>query len=132
MGTPEAPLGPPCDFCPDFSAVGSIMNLLDYSTVRFCGNCGPGFLLGVVEAMTGAPAEQAGQEQPEQPAAAMAESEPELTDSAAGPDGDDDGQGSARDHWASTTHVRRSTHGHRTAGSKTGGERTDAGEPGGS
>ena len=113
------PEGPPCDFCADWPAVGSLMNLADYTTQKFCANCGPAFLVGIVEAMTGAQIMVPVTDEPAPPAAG-AESEPESTDSAgAPPPGDDDETGSAADHWASTKRVVRSTHGHRGGARKT-------------
>ena len=138
------PEGPPCDFCTDWPAVGSLMNLADYTTTKFCASCGPVFLVGIVEAMTGAQIMPTGQPAagPDDEAvtavvAAAADIQPEperesirITPSpemraavlaAAGLE-DQAEQGSKADHWASTTHVRRSTHGHR------GGSRAKAGD----
>ena len=116
------PEGPPCDFCTDWPAVGSLMNLADYTTQKFCASCGPGFLVGIVEAMTGAQIMVPATPDPTMPDAA----EPSTTTDAAStpsPDmPDDDEPGSAADHWASTKRVVRSTHGHR------GGGRTKAGD----
>ena len=109
------PEGPPCDFCTEWPAVGSLMNLADYTTQKFCASCGAQFLLGIVQAMSGADAAS--------PAPAP---DPVPITAVLGPDGRDSGEtiigqagddepGSAADHWASTAHVRRSTHGHRAA-----------------
>ena len=109
------PEGPPCDFCTEWPAVGSLMNLADYTTQKFCASCGAEFLLGIVQAMSGADAAS--------PAPAPG---PSPVTAILGPDGRDSGDtvigqaddaepGSAADHWASTAHVRRSTHGHRAA-----------------
>jgi len=109
------PEGPPCDFCADWPAVGSLMNLADYTTQKFCASCGAQFLLGIVQAMSGADAASpAPAPDAPTPAAAAAVAEHLADPNVAGPE-DDDGTGSAADHWASTAHVRRSTHGHRTA-----------------
>jgi len=109
------PEGPPCDFCTEWPAVGSLMNLADYTTQKFCASCGAQFLLGIAQAMSGADAAS--------PAPAP---DPVPITAVLGPDGRDSGEtiigqagddepGSAADHWASTAHVRRSTHGHRAA-----------------
>ena len=109
------PEGPPCDFCAEWPAVGSLMNLADYTTQKFCASCGAQFLLGIVQAMSGADAAAS----PESPTAPSAGSPVTGTGDAPpgspGQDPDDTEQGSAAGHWASTAHVRRSTHGHRTA-----------------
>ena len=114
------PEGPPCDFCTEWPAVGSLMNLADYTTQKFCASCGAQFLLGIVQAMSGA---DAAAPDPTAPAGAVAGSAPTMpTDSNADATADaaTDEPGSAADHWASTAHVRRSTHGHRTARGATG------------
>jgi len=116
------PEGPPCDFCPDWPAVGSLMNLADYTTQKFCASCGAQFLLGIAQAMAGA-----------EPAGSEADTAPVPVTAVLGPDGRDSGEtvigqagddetGSAADHWASTKRVVRSTHGHRktTAGPPAG------------
>jgi len=138
------PEGPPCDFCTDWPAVGSLMNLADYTTQKFCASCGPAFLVGIVEAMTGAQimvpvtgTSAAGGGELPAPVTPAADIQPEperesirITPSpemraavlaAAGLE-DQAEQGSKADHWASTTHVRRSTHGHR------GGSRAKSGD----
>ena len=116
------PEGPPCDFCPDWPAVGSLMNLADYTTQKFCASCGAQFLLGIAQAMAGAePAEP----EPAVPtAAASTDASPPDTaaSEASAAATDDDEPGSAADHWASTKRVVRSTHGHR---------KTPAGPPAG-
>jgi len=112
------PEGPPCDFCPDWPAVGSLMNLADYTTQKFCASCGAQFLLGIAQAMAGAEPEPPDPSTPAVIAAtspdASTSSDATLRESAS----DDDEPGSAADHWASTKRVVRSTHGHRktTAG----------------
>ena len=109
------PEGPPCDFCTEWPAVGSLMNLADYTTQKFCASCGAEFLLGIVQAMSGADAAAV------DPAAVNAElakagADPLTPDETAGLANDDASeQGSAAGHWANTAHVRRSTHGHRAA-----------------
>jgi len=107
------PEGPACDFCDEWSAVGSLMNLADYTTQKFCASCGPKFLLNIVEAMTGTDLD--GTPDPAGPEPAEAELAQYAADSqepVPAPD-DDDEPGSAAGHWASTKHVVRSTHGHR-------------------
>ena len=123
------PEGPPCDFCTEWPAVGSLMNLADYTTQKFCASCGAQFLLGIVQAMSGADAASpAPAPDAPTPAAAAAVAEHLADPNVAGPE-DDDGTGSAADHWASTAHVRRSTHGHRTARGASGvPDRTPADE----
>ena len=114
------PEGPPCDFCTEWPAVGSLMNLADYTTQKFCASCGAQFLLGIVQAMSGADVTA-----PDPTAAIPTAGTAPESDASAGvttaPDSGDAGEpGSAADHWASTAHVRRSTHGHRTARGATG------------
>ena len=116
------PEGPPCDFCTDWPAVGSLMNLAGYTTTKFCASCGPLFLIGIVEVMTGAqimvPAsETSAAGDGGVPAAASPAADIQPEDAA-----DDDEPGSAADHWASTKRVVRSTHGHR------GGSKAKAGD----
>ena len=109
------PEGPPCDFCTEWPAVGSLMNLADYTTQKFCASCGAQFLLGIVQAMSGADAAlpQAAEPDPKSSSgSADAGQGSTSTESGSANDGE---PGSAADHWASTAHVRRSTHGHRTA-----------------
>lgn len=113
-------VGPPCDLCGEFPAVLSLMNLADYSQIKGCGNCAPEFLRTIADSIDGRVTALPDTETAELAAdvdAAAADAgaqAPEL-----GAD-DDDGQGSARDHWASTTNVRRSTHGHRTPRASSG------------
>ena len=123
------PEGPPCDFCAEWPAVGSLMNLADYTTQKFCASCGAEFLLGIVQAMSGAEVTA-----PDPTAATPTAGTAPGPDASAGvttaPDSDDTGEpGSAADHWASTAHVRRSTHGHRVARGASGvPDRTPDGE----
>ena len=109
------PEGPPCDFCAEWPAVGSLMNLADYTTQKFCASCGAQFLLGIVQAMSGADAASPAPA-PGDPGAAplTADELQQVQDGWPAPDPEDE-PGSAADHWASTAHVRRSTHGHRAA-----------------
>lgn len=125
--TVEMPPGPPCDVCQDEPARMSIMDYNDYSQLKIGVNCAPNVLRGIADAMDGKTTAEPG---------TAAEPDPELSsDSAAGaPDStsaasesDDDGQGSAADHWASTKHVVRSTHGHRRPSSAASSPRE--GEP---
>jgi len=107
------PEGPPCDFCPDWPAVGSLMNLADYTTQKFCASCGAQFLLGIAQAMAGAePAEPGPDPTPAAGPTATAADGDSGSATADAP-GDDGEPGSAADHWASTKRVVRSTHGHR-------------------
>lgn len=105
--------GPPCNLCGEYEAVGSVQNLADYATTRFCSFCGPDLLRSLADAMAGEPEPEAAADEN------TTQQAPDLTIGATSPaaaegdQGDDDEPGSARDHWASTTHVRRSTHGHR-------------------
>ena len=116
------PEGPPCDFCTDWPAVGSLMNLADYTTQKFCASCGPAFLVGIVEAMTGAQIMVPAGSAPEPAAAGLTADEiQQIEDGWPAPDQDDE-PGSKADHWASTTHVRRSTHGHRGAAKAKAGD----------
>ena len=107
------PEGPPCDFCTEWPAVGSLMNLADYTTQKFCASCGAQFLLGIVQAMSGAePAEPEPAAEPEVITVTPSPKMRAAVLAAAGLE-DETEPGSAADHWASTAHVRRSTHGHR-------------------
>jgi hypothetical protein len=138
------PAGPACDFCTEWPAVGTLMNLADYQTQKFCASCGPKFLLGIVEAMTGAMPDAPDED--ECPAcggmvpitdmpghlqahadAADGAGDPAAVIAAAIKSGetvivDDDEPGSAADHWSSAQHVVKSTHGHRAARKPAGGE----------
>jgi len=109
------PDGPPCDFCTEWPAVGSLMNLADYTTQKFCASCGATFLLGIVQAMSGAEV-TAPDPTADIPTADTAPSSALSPGVIPAADSDDAGeQGSAADHWASTRTVVRSTHGHRKA-----------------
>lgn len=117
------PEGPPCDFCTDWPAVGSLMNLADYTVQRFCANCGPAFLVGIVEAMTGVqimvPVTDADRAATDAELAKMG-ADP-LTDAELA---ELDSKGvTAPKPDPMTEHVVRSTHGHR------GGAKPKAGDP---
>lgn len=113
------PEGVPCDFCQEYAAVMSIMNLSDYSQMKPCGNCAPAVLRGIADMFDPPQTPPAGGES--EPAAAPSDdAAASLAGTPAGGTPDDPGpDGSAADHWASTTNVRRSTHGHRTPASRT-------------
>jgi hypothetical protein len=49
---PEFP-GPPCDLCGQAEAMGSLMQLSDWSQTKFCGGCAPVFLRSVADAIGG-------------------------------------------------------------------------------
>ena len=123
------PEGPPCDFCTEWPAVGSLMNLADYTTQKFCASCGAQFLLGIVQAMSGADVTAPAPDAVEPATAEQAAHDAALTVAMEAAHRADDEPGSAADHWASTAHVRRSTHGHRTARGASGvPDRTPDGE----
>ena len=109
------PEGPPCDFCADWPAVGSLMNLADYTTQKFCASCGAQFLLGIVQAMSGADAAAPPPDPTGDAGSADVDSSTDAISPATSSNTTDTEPGSAADHWASTAHVRRSTHGHRAA-----------------
>lgn len=116
----EISAGPPCDICGAEPGIASLMNYTDYSQVRFGPACGPAFLRSIAAAMAGEPEPEPVIE-PDPPAAEQVQQWTEQTAALDVGDHDDaPEQGSARDHWASTTNVRRSTHGHRTPRGATG------------
>ena len=104
---------PPCQLCEQEEAIGSLQNLADWETIRFGPACAPGFLRAMAD-MIGGTEEQAAAE-PETVTATVTGPPPEgMTVADVRAELEDDGEpGSKADHWASTTHVRRSTHGHR-------------------
>lgn len=117
--TAETPLGPLCSICTEYEAIGSLMNLQDYTTTRFCAMCGVTFLATILEALSGAdttpdvePAEPAGidgdaierQEMAELAAADVAAEQDAAAELPAFP---------------GTASVVRSTHGHRGSRSET-------------
>jgi hypothetical protein len=113
MSDEYVPAGPVCDFCEQEDAIGSLMNLADYQTMKFGPNCGPAYLLSVVEAMAGgAPADS-------EPAAApdpTATGQPAPTSDSAGDSEKSAGSGEQDQDGAGfpgTANVVRSTHGHR-------------------
>ena len=125
--TIEMPPGPPCDVCGELPAVLSLLNYADYQQLKLCGNDAPNVMRGIADSMDG----RSTAETPAEPVA-----DPELSDAIPTPEQQaagaaaaaaEDEPGSARDHWASTTNVRRSTHGHRRPSSATGKPRE--GEP---
>lgn len=126
---------PPCDLCGAEESIASVMILATYQTTRIGGACLPDYFRAIADQVAGVPAAEmpAGgadshQDAPAAPAAPETEQCPmcgamvsldaipahveghmaENPELAEAPE-----QGSARDHWASTTNVRRSTHGHR-------------------
>lgn len=114
--TAETPIGPVCSICEEYEAIGSLMNLADYTTTRFCALCGPGFLGVILEALSGAdttpdpePAD------PEPPAAeqvtAAAEAAADQAIAAGQEPETQTGTG-----WPGTANVVKSTHGHRKTG----------------
>jgi len=120
MGEPMQVTGPVCDGCGEFAAIVSLMNLADYSQIRTCGNCSPDMLRTIADSMDGGHTAAAAEPEPADELAADT-LEGALAAEPAGDDqADETEQGSARDHWASTTNVRRSTHGHRRPSSATG------------
>ena len=123
--TVKMPPGPPCDGCGGEAAAMSLLSYGDYSQVKLGVNCAPSFLRSIADSIDGKTTAEVEGETPD----------PELTDDAPTPEqaaagaaaaaAEDDEPGSARDHWASTTNVRRSTHGHRRPSSATGDRRTE-------
>lgn len=112
--------GPPCDLCAEYAAVMSLMNYADYGQMKMCSNCAPHFMRTVADSIDGR--QTADPETPAEPdPLSNSGSEVDAPDSTSAVSGsDDDEPGSAKDHWASTTHVRRSTHGHRRPAGATG------------
>lgn len=142
--------GPPCDICGEEFAAMSLLSYGDYSQVKTGVNCAPDFLRSIADSIDGkstaepppseptdtpgnaadagpaeSPGTDGGQGADADPFERSAGSEPNTEPS---PPDDDDEPGSARDHWASTTHVRRSTHGHRRTSSATGEPRSEPAE----
>ena len=121
----EIPPGPPCDICGELPAVLSLLNYADYQQLKLCGNDAPQVMRGIADSMDGrTTAEPTAETEPEPELSSDSAADAPDSTSAA-PGSDDDGQGSAKDHWASTTNVRRSTHGHRRPSSATGTPRKD-------
>lgn len=125
--TVEMPPGPPCDVCQAEPAVLSLLNYADYQQLKLGGNCAPNVMRGIADGMDG-------RETAERPAEPVAD--PELSDEIPTPEQQaagaaaaaaEDEPGSAADHWASTKHVVRSTHGHRRPSSAASSPRE--GEP---
>lgn len=134
MTVPE-PTWPPCDLCGQEESIASIMMLATYETTRFGPGCLPGFLRSVADQVDGAapaapppdgPVSDSAAPQPagdaelppcpacgQQVAAGDAQAHIQAHLESGEIVVDAPEQGSARDHWASTTNVRRSTHGHR-------------------
>lgn len=116
--TTEIVSGPACDLCDQSTAVLSLMNYADYSQIRACTNCAPHFMRSVADSVDG---RSTAEPEPE-PEPITVEHDPP----ASGSDGDGgsesgqdaDAEGSAADHWASTKTVVRSTHGHRSGGTR--------------
>lgn len=121
---PAGTIGPVCSICEEYEAVGSLMNLADYETIRFCAMCGPQLLDTVLESLRGAdttpdpePADPA-----EDAAAFAADDQQRIERELAEPY--EPTVDLSPDSWPGTENVVRSTHGHR----KTGGDSGDAGE----
>lgn len=98
----------------------SLLNYADYQQLKMGVNCAPGVLRGIAHSIDGQgePEPDTAEPEPEPVIPATAE---QAEHDAAIMAADDDGEpGSAKDHWASTTHVRRSTHGHRRTSSAAG------------
>jgi hypothetical protein len=123
--TIDIPPGPACDGCGEEGAIMSLLNYADYSQIKVGLNCAPDFLRSIADGMDGkSTAEPATEPEPEpEPESKMTPEEWSAV-VATLPDVEDE-PGSARDHWASTTNVRRSTHGHRTPKGATGTPRKD-------
>lgn len=111
--TAETPLGPICSICEEYEAIGSLMNLADYTTTRFCAMCGPGFLQVVLDALSGA--DTTPDLEPDDPpppaaeqAAAAAEQARDATLTGGVPDANP-----PLSPFPGTANVVKSTHGHR-------------------
>lgn len=126
--TVEMPPGPPCDVCEDEPAVLSLLNYADYQQLKLGANCAPDVMRGIADGMDGRQTAGSGGESDAGPHAGE-ESQAGTTgapESVLPDDGSE--EGSARDHWASTTNVRRSTHGHRSPRGATGKPREEVPE----
>lgn len=111
--TAETPLGPICSICEEYEAIGSLMNLADYTTTRFCAMCGPGFLQVVLDALSGPlTTPDAEPDDPPPPAAEQAAAAAEQARDAAGDLVLDDSVPGALT-FPGTANVVKSTHGHR-------------------
>jgi hypothetical protein len=109
----QMPPGPPCDVCGDEPAVMSIYNYADYQQLKLGGQCAPNVMRGIADAMDGGHTAEP-EPEPGTVQATVTGPPPEgMTVAGVAAELADDAEGSAADHWASTTHVRRSTHGHR-------------------
>lgn len=128
MSEMPAVAGPPCDICGEYHAVMSLMNYADYGQMKMCSNCAPHFLRTVADSIDGrTTAETEPAAEPDPPSSSGSEVDaPDSTSAVSGSDNDE--PGSAKDHWASTTHVRRSTHGHRSPRGTSGKPREETPE----
>lgn len=117
--------GPPCDICGDEYAALSLLNYADYAQIKAGVNCAPDFLRSIADSMDGR--HTAGPPAVAELAAELAAASPDpvgdVLDAQGAPAEPE--QGSAKDHWASTTSVRRSTHGHRATTRKPAAPRKD-------
>lgn len=77
------PAGPPCDLCEAEAAVESVMNLAEMSQVLIGPNCLLTFHAGMAEALRGAAAGSAPEDQAAAPGAAGGEAAPEAAQQAA-------------------------------------------------
>lgn len=112
--TVEMPPGPPCDLCGERAAVLSLMNYADYSQIKACAPCAPDFMRTIADSIDGGHTAAANAEPVADPELSDEIPTPEQQAAGAAAAAAEDEPGSARDHWASTTNVRRSTHGHRS------------------
>lgn len=113
MTADQAPIGPVCSICEQYEAIGSLMNLADYTTTRFCAMCGVTFLQVVLDALQGA--DTTPDPEPADPPPATNEqivaAVEQARDAAADPDSIEPADLSPP--FPGTANVVRSTHGHR-------------------
>jgi hypothetical protein len=100
--------------CEDEPAVLSLLNYADYQQLKLGANCAPNVMRGIADGMDGRETAERPPEAPPDPVSSSESAADDPASTSTESSSDDGEPGSAKDHWASTTHVRRSTHGHRT------------------
>jgi len=123
MSELAAPVGPVCSICEEYEAIGSLMNLADYTTIRFCALCGVSYLETVLEAMRGADTTPDEEPADPPPPAAVADVTGQAVDVSELADDERAILAAESPAFPGTANVVRSTHGHRKGG---GSENDDA------
>ena len=118
-----APIGPVCSICEQYEAIGSLMNLADYTTTRFCAMCGVAFLETILEALQGADTTPDVEPADEPPPSKVADATGQAMDVSDLADDERAILAAEPPAFPGTANVVRSTHGHRKGG---GSENDDA------